>query len=1195
MDVLNVRGHTTPSGPNTNTNTLAAAMNPDNQVTAKSVQFSSQNVDQDQDAMPPLMPTSPTINGSLITVTTPLNDAGSENLSIPTTSTLLAPPSQPASGKPVTSISPRSLDSPASSHFISASPAEPHNAGVPRPGYKMLRRHISRSGECCPATDHRSSIYQLAGLPLGMYPTQINGLHGARGALPNDGSSALLNSLSNENIRNHRRRNSEAKILMMSLDPDADEVKAVKSSGFTFGSISLLNQAKSIKSYNTIREAYRINRATLRKNEAAGLLVTLFLCLTDLTTWRHRFISALQSRRRIFLFYILDLFVDVLFCALYLVEIQYLAAFPVTASPRWIHTSRPRQVFLIGLGMSWYMLFSSFFRILFAESRFRTVFSWTSLIDLLVCLPFVVLFYVPDGDHYYIPYFLRACLVVNRLRRLMRVRTWFSLSMSATRERIAVLVATILVLVYIAMAFFTYFEYNFGDDTNYLDVTRALYFVFITMSTVGYGDITPHTIPSRWVVICLIVVALAVLPGLISSLVDALKLERAGGGYFEKGAHPFVVLVGVFSNAAKIKDVLTAFYDRQEDQASEYRLLFLSREEPSGTARVLLDDAQYKHKVTFLVGQALVDPFDMKRADVQSAAAVFIVADRYALDPAAEDRHNTLRVWAFDDYAPGTDLYVSNLLPQTESYQMRSATEVLCIDDLKQILLAYNAIYRGSATLLLNLIRQSEPCTFYDEPWKVQYGDGSGNEIYSSPVREAFVGHLFARISFYLYREFQVILFAVQTWIPSRHSHHLILNPGISYRFRENDQCIYIAQSPRDLDAIKSMDPERLAASLTEEDAEAPELPKRSITRRRPSSLMNDVAFTFKTFPRFSEESIVIGQPEPLYIDAKVPLCHLLRNPPKDMNGCVLEDASDMVGHFLICTKSFDMFRFVCTLRSAHLEEDETRKILFLCSRLPNKDEFTTLSQFPSIYYMAGDPSKKKCLLQAGLVGADKVIILNYSFGGNEDDFSDSKSIMISHLIYGMCREHEKKYVIIELQKRSHIKFLRPTGKRLAGKKHRRQQQAPPEDIDLGGEHLFAPMFAAGRVVAAPMLDSILYQTFHSKVLLEVFNSLCGVRYQRDIDLDRELRIDPAYLSYIDTPDEFSGRPFKDVYRELALNHGIVPLGLLRDCDDPELGNRLPFVYGNPISSLLLKSSDLIFVLMPLASGGESSTFNKPI
>ena len=54
-----------------------------------------------------------------------------------------------------------------------------------------------------------------------------------------------------------------------------------------------------------------------------------------------------------------------------------------------------------------------------------------------------------------------------------------------------------------------------------------------------------------------------------------------------------------------------------------------------------------------------------------------------------------------------------------------------------------------------------------------------------------------------------------------------------------------------------------------------------------------------------------------------------------------------------------------------------------------------------------------------------------------------------------------------------------------------------------------------------------------------------------------------------------------ELYRELVLNHNIVPIGLYRMADEKNLGNRLPFVYTNPLQSLLLRETDLIYVLAP--------------
>jgi hypothetical protein len=57
------------------------------------------------------------------------------------------------------------------------------------------------------------------------------------------------------------------------------------------------------------------------------------------------------------------------------------------------------------------------------------------------------------------------------------------------------------------------------------------------------------------------------------------------------------------------------------------------------------------------------------------------------------------------------------------------------------------------------------------------------------------------------------------------------------------------------------------------------------------------------------------------------------------------------------------------------------------------------------------------------------------------------------------------------------------------------------------------------------------------------------------------------------------GRPFLELFQELVMNHGIVPLGIYRAADESGLGNELPFVYTNPLASMLLKETDIICVL----------------
>ena len=78
------------------------------------------------------------------------------------------------------------------------------------------------------------------------------------------------------------------------------------------------------------------------------------------------------------------------------------------------------------------------------------------------------------------------------------------------------------------------------------------------------------------------------------------------------------------------------------------------------------------------------------------------------------------------------------------------------------------------------------------------------------------------------------------------------------------------------------------------------------------------------------------------------------------------------------------------------------------------------------------------------------------------------------------------------VENRNHIKFLRPGTRRL--KKRGRNAQAVVEGA--ARDFLYAPMYAAGRVVVAAMLDTILFEAYFNPSILEIFQLLCGIRLE---------------------------------------------------------------------------------------------------
>lgn len=137
----------------------------------------------------------------------------------------------------------------------------------------------------------------------------------------------------------------------------------------------------------------------------------------------------------------------------------------------------------------------------------------------------------------------------------------------------------------------------------------------------------------------------------------------------------------------------------------------------------------------------------MERIQAKYAEGIFIIADRNSpFSSQEEDRHNTLSTLAFRNVSDA-GIYTYNLLPESEIYQKMAATQVVCADELRQVLLAFNCMQQASATLILNLLHQHRPSEKFEEAWEAEYDDSLGNEFYISYLNPIFDGKPFSFVS----------------------------------------------------------------------------------------------------------------------------------------------------------------------------------------------------------------------------------------------------------------------------------------------------------------------------------------------------------------------------------------------------------------------------------------------------------------
>jgi len=131
-------------------------------------------------------------------------------------------------------------------------------------------------------------------------------------------------------------------------------------------------------------------------------------------------------------------------------------------------------------------------RIISAQSKIRYLFSFYGIIDLLAILP-TYLSLILAGYQY---------LIVIRVLRLLRIFRILKLyrfigashhlieSLKASRHKIAVFLSAVMAIVVIMGAAMYLIE---GPEHGFRNIPESIYWAIITLTTVGYGDITPLT------------------------------------------------------------------------------------------------------------------------------------------------------------------------------------------------------------------------------------------------------------------------------------------------------------------------------------------------------------------------------------------------------------------------------------------------------------------------------------------------------------------------------------------------------------------------------------------------------------------------------------------------------------------------------------------------------------------------------
>lgn len=351
----------------------------------------------------------------------------------------------------------------------------------------------------------------------------------------------------------------------------------------------------------------------------------------------------------------------------------------------------------------------------------------------------VAIAYKKSVSRFYIPLFLR-CWSVRRY--FMLVLDSIGLMKTHNRQVDLYRLAASPLTLFVCFVFTAACVFQIDQLFRGFPMTTgiAIYFIVVTFSTVGYGDVVPKSPEGQLLVIIFVFVLLTKLPTYIQAILSVLQIKRSYKSYRGRKDH-FVVLGNV-----KAADVVSILDECQ--LLYPFKTVVFCNSKFSEDVLAVGKNPEYQLRTTFLT----VDTLDLrtfKRLKIAQASAFFIFPLRLG---------HSSRV---DDDVMLSSLIVKKHFPALPQcvwlrYGLHSSLlrkDYIVIEEhIKMCVLATALLLPGVIPFLVNVVRTAgvfgfEPGDLWSAKglwdWENQYLYSRHQAIHSFPVPPLFVGKKF--------------------------------------------------------------------------------------------------------------------------------------------------------------------------------------------------------------------------------------------------------------------------------------------------------------------------------------------------------------------------------------------------------------------------------------------------------------------
>jgi len=260
-----------------------------------------------------------------------------------------------------------------------------------------------------------------------------------------------------------------------------------------------------------------------------------------------------------------------------------------------------------------------------------------------------------------------------------------------------------------------------GDNISFL---QMVYWIVISLTTVGYGDFAPRTLISRLVTSIFIVVGVGYIFWVQFQFQEAWKSNREGCGAYSSRStkdHHVVVVLNHRGEATTLASVVKGFLDEILHSSHSKKwpnIVFFSPTkwdaDEGHTFNGWLREKGYKQdardKIWWIVGN-ITSKKDMDRCAIGTSTLTFLVPYVNTATPDRDDEMNIFASVVIRDHFPKVRLRLMLLRPQSKELAIQSGIEMsrcFSMRELKAHILAQNVRCHGILPMITGMLKSAD-------------------------------------------------------------------------------------------------------------------------------------------------------------------------------------------------------------------------------------------------------------------------------------------------------------------------------------------------------------------------------------------------------------------------------------------------------------------------------------------------------